>query len=134
MSMPVMIGDTTSIAKNTFPALSNMFDTRSNWLEVSTGAFGAMKMIPDAFITSNDSITTNVVSTNLSLLPPPFASGFGVARRVYAAGGQPAGGGGKCAFVKKVVVPALRRTASFTRDYLWRRPWKVVTAGMVGNI
>lgn len=122
----LMIGETTDTAKNTVPALSKILDNRENWSAVNTG-FRWMYITPESFIDTNDSMRSRYSSTNLSLLPPPFASGFGVARRVYAADGSaPSGGGGRCSFIKNVVVPAVKQIESFTRNYLWRSPWKVI--------
>lgn len=57
----LMNGVSTVTAKNTLPALSKMLDNRSNWLDVSTGSLGAMKMIPDVSITDDDSTGENVL-------------------------------------------------------------------------
>lgn len=74
MSTPPPInGATTLIAKNTFPALSQMLASRSNWEGVNTGS-RSTKIIPDR-IYSEDSTEPVEVSTDriVPFISPCFA-------------------------------------------------------------
>jgi len=71
MSTDVNTGATTPIAKNTLPALSNIFDNRLNWPVVNTGSL-------QMYSTPNDSIGFHDIT-------------YGFIRKAYAADGPIAG-------------------------------------------
>ncbi|MBI3956145.1 hypothetical protein HY339_02720 [Candidatus Gottesmanbacteria bacterium] len=94
MSTPPIIGDNTKIAKNTFPALSNILDSRPNWDVVNTGSF-------QMYSTPNDSIGFDDIT-------------YGFVRKAYAADGTVLGsstgkGGPGCAAARAVAEAMTRR-------------------------
>ena len=115
-------GATTPIAKNTFPALSKILESRLIWPTVNTGSFQMYRTPNDSIASYSTTIPQNM-STDFSLIP-----------RVFAAGGSaPSGGSGLgCAAARMAVVMA-KGVAGFIENSSWQMPHRAAVQYLGGS-
>ena len=74
-------GDSTITPKNTWPALSQILESRSNWFDVSTGSFQTY-MMPDRFMQTNSITEKNNLSNDRIATKKSPRGDFGDSTRV----------------------------------------------------